>query len=311
MQKLIIILAAIMLFVCPAAKAEEEQSQAVWARLDVCIFWDQAVTADIHRSETLPVYAAPSEDAWRGANGKAAVSLREPFTVIAAVQDTDWLLIEYDISVTERRVGYVQKTSGMAWPEALLPDVAVETTLTEDVSLTDDPRASQRVIAALSEGASVLVLGYTSDAWAYIETDVEGRKARGFAPLTAIDRPLQAMKSRLEGAWRFTGGAEVIGYGAIFSENGRVVLCDTDDFDHFPPERLIPKAEQTFDYAVYANDPTSGRFWSDMLLVLWEREGGVHVYGLSLTTGEDGAPDSIHLEEGEGGGFYERYDMNL
>ena len=48
----------------------------------------------------------------------------------------------------------------------------------------------------------------------------------------------------LVGTWRFAGGAEVLGYGLQILEDGTCILMNTDDFDHFPPEKLLELRKQ-------------------------------------------------------------------
>lgn len=48
----------------------------------------------------------------------------------------------------------------------------------------------------------------------------------------------------LEGVWRFEGGAEVCGYGFRLDADGSLTWFSTDDFESFPPQRLIPTADK-------------------------------------------------------------------
>ncbi|MBQ8556404.1 MAG: hypothetical protein IJ438_11115 [Clostridia bacterium] len=103
----------------------------------------------------------------------------------------------------------------------------------------------------------------------------------------------------LIGTWRFSGGAEVVSYGFILSENHTWRYLYTDDYDAFPPARLIPTAE--------------GGTWllRDSTLYL-SMDGKTSTYPLTLAPehSETGS-DTIHLAEGDGGGFYERCGEGL
>lgn len=94
----------------------------------------------------------------------------------------------------------------------------------------------------------------------------------------------------LAGIWRFAGGAEVMGYGFILEEDGVCTFLTTDDLAVFPPERLIAldtaaSWELSGDELIIRNDRSQRRY-------------PVEVNG-----------NTIHLAEGDGGGFYERCGM--
>ena len=137
--------------------------------------------------QLLPVYAAPSEAAWRGANGKAALSTNgAPY---AAGWDGAWLLVMYEIGTAQStgamRSGYV-RTGRENLPE--LPELVFSrqtTAVSADCVLTDDPVAQQNVMRTLKAGETVIYLTTfygDSAAWDYIETTVDGQVARGFVP---------------------------------------------------------------------------------------------------------------------------------
>lgn len=103
----------------------------------------------------------------------------------------------------------------------------------------------------------------------------------------------------LEGTWRFCGGAEVCGYGFTLREDGVCTLYNTDDYESFPPERLISRDVDCV-WRVVSNEDGAAlalRFTASTatfpltLLPAAEAERGV---------------DTLHLAEGDGGGFYER-----
>ena len=213
-------------------------------------------TVDLRQNRTVPVYAAPSEDAWRGANGRAAVSFAEPVTLLASFGNEGWWLIEYETGDGARRVGYIpQQAYDRAVPYGwwLIP---MTLPLCEDATMTDDPHGARREIARFAAGESLTVLGYYDGLWAYVQTEIDGKTARGFVPLRALttpeEEPLTDVMAELTGEWAFAGGGEVLGLaGVIFSGDGRLCSCTTDDDESiFPAEHLIPDGTwQT--YAVY------------------------------------------------------------
>lgn len=130
-----------------------------------------------------PVYTGPHEEYLRAAEGKAAVSTNDWIQVFG-VQD-GWALIQYDISSTQMRFGYI--------PASALPgNVQVNTLrflnqdayLTRRASLTDDPLNTQIPLLTLPEGAWVTWLA-TMGEWAYVESST-GDLARGFIPLSSL-----------------------------------------------------------------------------------------------------------------------------
>lgn len=313
MRKMAMVVALLMLVgLCPMARAEGSgQDSAVMGYVGECFAWEQAQEADPQLPEMVPVYAAPSEGAWRGANGRAAVSLTESLTLLGHEPDSDWLLIEYDISPTERRIGYIYSHNHWSPWVSELSLSGIGMRLAEDATLTDDPRASVREIARLHGGDEVSVLGCVKEDWFYVETEIDGKTARGFIPVSAAELPEMAILTdvmdRMEGVWGFSGGAEVLGEGVIITADGSLLICDTDDYMETPPTHLIPDYDHPMAYAVYPTDPEDRRFWSKFVIVL-QAEKDSSVYGLSFYPAEDGEPESMHIEWGPSGGFYARYD---
>ena len=136
-----------------------------------------------------PVYAAPSADAWRGANGKAM--LNASYEYWAAGWDEGWLLVMYETNKGSVRIGYVQPTFNTGISNALTFS-KMETTVAQDCTLTDDPMRSNSPITNLKVGEKVTYLmtfyGYGAQkAWAYVETIAEEKRARGFVPVHCLD----------------------------------------------------------------------------------------------------------------------------
>ncbi len=138
------------------------------------------------KKQTLAVYAAPSTKAWRGANGKAAVSTGGPVWVAGA--DGKWLLVMYETSGGSVRVGYIQqsKIKGKLPAAEPLAFENLPSTLSAAAEVTDDLTRGATVITSLKAGAEVTFLAVYED-WAYIETKVKKKVARGFIPLWALD----------------------------------------------------------------------------------------------------------------------------
>lgn len=130
-----------------------------------------------------PVYTGPHAEYLRAADGKASVSTNDWIQVFG-VQD-GWALIQYDISSTQMRFGYIEAS-------ALPGDVQVnalrflnqDAYLTRRAALTDDPLNSQSTLLTLPEGAWVTWLA-TMGEWAYVESST-GDLVRGFVPVSSI-----------------------------------------------------------------------------------------------------------------------------
>lgn len=270
-------------------------------------------TVELRQNRTVPVYAAPSEDAWRGANGRAAVSLAGPFTLLASFGNEGWWLIEYETGGGARRVGYIpQQAYDRAVPYGwwLIP---MTLPLREDAAMTDDPHGGRREIARFAAGESLTVLGYYDGLWAYAQTEIDGKTARGFVPLRALttleEEPLMDVMAELIGEWAFAGGGEVLGLaGVIFSDDGRLCSCTTDDDESvFPAEHLIPDGTwQT--YAVYESPDRVYGERVPYVLEITHADGAVRRYGLEWIDASEARSgrDTLGVYVGEGGGFYQR-----
>ena len=270
-------------------------------------------TVDLGQNRTVPVYAAPSEDAWRGASGRAAVSFAEPFTLLASFGNEGWWLIEYETGDGARRVGYIpQQAYDRVVPYGwwLIP---MTLPLCEDATMTDDPHGARREIARFAAGESLTVLGYYDGLWAYAQTEIDGKTARGFVPLRALTTPeeelLMGVMAELTGEWAFAGGGEVLGLaGVIFSDDGRLCSCTTDDDESiFPAEHLIPDGTwQT--YAVYESPDRVYGEGVPYVLEITCGDGTVRRYSLEWIDASEARSgrDTLGVYVGEGGGFYQR-----
>ena len=127
------------------------------------------------------VYAAPDEKSLRGAGGKATVSTNDWIQVFG--QEGGWVLIQYDISSSKMRFGYITAEalpkSASVSPMAFVPQ---EIEILSRTAVTDDPLNSQEQIASLQQGQeNCYYLATLDDTWAYIQAETaEGQVYRGF-----------------------------------------------------------------------------------------------------------------------------------
>lgn len=288
----------------PQSLDEIRQRNATAARLSSMHTWWGYTQIDLDQKKTLPVYAAPSEKAWRGAKGKAAVGLSAPFTRLASVTENGehWWLIEYDVSFSEKRIGYIQKPADVGVSSGVwFEEQAVS--LADGTAMTDDPHAGRRAIATLGTDTQATSLGYVDAFWCYVQTKIDGKTARGFVPLRDVVLPeqqrLRQIEESLVGTWRFAGGGELCGDGFVIGPDGVFMPCEADDTDSFPPQHLALTGE-TLSFAVFADAPTAmeGAF----ALEIYDGKGRVSRYLLTFER-ETG---TLLLAQGEAGGFYER-----
>ena len=138
----------------------------------------------LRTGQTLPVYSAPSRNAWRGANGKAAVGTNG--AIYSAGWEDGWLLVMYETNSGSVRVGYVSGDDirgGVPMDTSLTFSYA-PATLDVSATLTDDPARMSTSIVQLPAGTHVTYLTsfFNRSAWDYVETTVNGQTVRGFLP---------------------------------------------------------------------------------------------------------------------------------
>lgn len=135
----------------------------------------------------LAVYSGPGKHYYRGANGKAMASTNG--RIYAAGYDGDWLMVMYWTNGGSVRVGYASHQDAGQWVD--LPDLNFsysDAVITSRCDLTDDPAQSYTQLTRLTSGTAVRYLGRYENQrdWAYIETTVDGRMARGFVPADCV-----------------------------------------------------------------------------------------------------------------------------
>ena len=153
--------------------------------------------ANLKSGQKLAVYSAPGTDSWRGAKGKAQVSTNGG--VWAAGWEGNWLLIYYETNNGSIRVGYVDgskiRGGGSTWARLEFSRDLVQ--VITNCTLTDDPMKVNSAITSLHTGMQVTYLSsfinQSGQMWDYIETTVNGKRARGFIPTNCIDYPRDSL----------------------------------------------------------------------------------------------------------------------
>lgn len=143
-------------------------------------------------SQLLPVYAAPSAYAWRGAEGKAEVSTSG--VIWAAGRQNGWLLICYETNDHNMRVGYINEAQAGAGASVVqLTEMTfsyIPMALLQACPMTDDPMVANIPMTWLPQGTQVTFLTtfitQQGQSWDYIEITINGQQARGFVPHGAL-----------------------------------------------------------------------------------------------------------------------------
>lgn len=129
-----------------------------------------------------PVYTAPSEDAFRCANGKASVYTNSYMSEAGFVNG--WLLVRYETNNGGVRVGYIppRYVNGFQSKMGRPQFDYIPVTASGTIAVTDNPLLKGSSFARLDSGETFHILAkYTYFGnWWYIECTVDGQIARGF-----------------------------------------------------------------------------------------------------------------------------------
>lgn len=297
-----------------------EQARAMQTYLGAKPCWDEEwLYVNMNRDEVVPVYSAEGICPYRGDDSGWEVSLSEPLHVIAADRWKEWLLVEYELSDHERRIGWIVRPEGCALSEEKLEKKQMRYHRTTAVAVrrtavTDDPYGSQRSLIDLEADAEIECLGWVDAYYAYVMTVIDEKLAYGFVPLKDLAVPeslrVKEIEQEIVGAWQFAGGDELLGYGIVLTDEGRYMGCSTDQ-NAFPAEGLTLDIRACGRYEVVRNDPSMKELHNEhapYALILREDEGGVSRYAMEeyKADGAEHAQNVLMLYDGESGGGYER-----
>ena len=257
---------------------------------------------------TAAVYSAPfGENAWRAANGKAAVGLEGTFWGMHTVRGDgqDYACIRYDISNRTQRIGFVlQSALGQteeACPEWTEKYVQVPVRARETTYLTDDPQVSQYAQFVVPEGTEMTCLALYAQEYAFVAADAlvdDGSILWGFVPLRALELASEDVRqavrhdvmAQMDGTWRLTAGGSMAAEELTLRADGTYVT-----YGEAPEEGVWYVTDYLAQWNLYWNDPPYE-------LYLCGDDGSVNVRGLTLQ--EDG----WSLSNWEGGGGWSRID---
>ncbi len=188
-RKRMLLLAAIGLLFLKAAWAETGPDLGMGDPYDyspLTVTWRDM---NVSRDTKLPVYSAPFEDAWRGAGGKAAVNVNEPFFLLGTVGGGEWGLVDYQVDGESRRIGWIRMPDGAAQPSEY-GDMWLNRTplrVNRNVAMTDDTGSGGRKIRTVKAGEQVTgMFVYAAKGQVCIETKHEGKTVWGLIPADAV-----------------------------------------------------------------------------------------------------------------------------
>ena len=104
----LLILASVLGMHAAPADEMDEQLAGMMDPYDSAPITVNWVDLNVSKDTKLPVYSAPFDDAWRGAKGKASVSVKERFTLLGTLQDGAWGLADYKVDDKSRRIGWIR-----------------------------------------------------------------------------------------------------------------------------------------------------------------------------------------------------------
>lgn len=237
------------------------------------------LTADVvsfASKQTYAVYAAPDSKGIRGANGRARVSTNDWIQVFGT--DGDWLLVQYAITDSHFRIGYIDKKA--LSEDAQISELcltAIPAVVNYDVVVTDDPLVSQSMLTKLTENTRVTAIGSLGD-WTYIEGGEGKSRYRGFVPtecLSGTVSELQEANHAIVGSWKLYAGSSVNAERITFYESGDMTGLATLENGMSSPFSGT--------WTIEKYDPRRGRYWNESEFELTLSRGNTtEQYGLRI-----------------------------
>lgn len=135
-----------------------------------------------------PVYTAPSESAYRCANGRATCDTNSAMDDAGFV--SGWLMVRYETNKGGCRVGFIPPKYVKGYKSSMYPHFGyIEATALDTIYVTDNPMVHGTSFAMLEAGETFHILSkydyYKKNGleWWYIECTVDGQLAYGFIEL--------------------------------------------------------------------------------------------------------------------------------
>lgn len=139
------------------------------------------------KNQRCNVYLGPGTGYGRAGNGKAVVSTNDWIQVFA--QHDGWLLIQYSISDSRYRIGWIEDDALKAGAD--IPEISLNAydygRLLVDAELTDDPLSSKTKLRTVPQGARVEIVAQLDDAWLYVRYNEGNKTYLGFLPVSVLE----------------------------------------------------------------------------------------------------------------------------
>ena len=229
----LLILASVLGMHAAPADEWDEQLAGMMDPYDSAPITVNWVDLNVSKDTKLPVYSAPFDDAWRGAKGKASVSVKERFTLLGTLQDGAWGLADYKVDDKSRRIGWIRMPEGAARPSEY-GDMYFNRMLlkvTKTVTLTDDPQNGSRKIRSVKAGEQVIgMFLYQNKNRIYVETQHEGKTVWGFIPADAVQNISDTLLNIEGDTCTVAEGVTAIGEMYDYVSNG---TADEDGYEGY------------------------------------------------------------------------------
>lgn len=181
----VVIMAVCLLLIVPMFGIAEESiadEKAIISQLQTLPDFKFQIHEEGIGTGTVPVYTAPSLDAYRCGDGKARYNISNSVSESNYVDG--WLLVRYRTVSNVVRVGYTppKYVNGFVSRMPKLEFVKIPVTAAVDIPVTDDPVEAYTPFGTIHKGENFYILRkytYTGNWW-YVECTVEGKIARGF-----------------------------------------------------------------------------------------------------------------------------------
>ena len=157
---------------------------------DIPVLPGYGVLENLPEDTFFTVHTGPGGEYHVAAKGRAKVSTGGPIQYYGRVGDTGWVMIRYEVSQTQIRVGYIDlRDHPDAWRgKREVAFGSQRLLLAGRVDITDDPYRSGSPIGAI-DGA-VTLLAWRGSEWAYVEGSLNNNPenlVRGFIPRSALN----------------------------------------------------------------------------------------------------------------------------
>ena len=142
--------------------------------------------AYFEKKQNLKVYSGPGKEYLVGADGKASLGTGDWVKCFGS--RGDYYLIEYGISTTAHRRGYIcaSDISGSYRLEgAPVPNANVTAVFNYTCDITDDPDWSRRTLYSVDAGTQAVIQFFSMD-WVCVEVKTADSLVQGYVPADAL-----------------------------------------------------------------------------------------------------------------------------